>query len=88
LLGAVVEIAFETTALLVSRFHDSRSRGVYLGELKANFDAEPCDLDCKRCGGEDTVKQIAPLKESRIMQEQAGRHTVAMDRRVSAPVGR
>ena len=80
LLGAVVDVAFEAPALLVACFHDSRSRGVHLGELKPDFDAEACDLDREGRGGEDAVEQVAPLEESRIMQEHAGRHAIAPNR--------
>ena len=67
LLSTVMEVALETTALLVACFHDSRSRGAHLGELQPDFDSEACYFDRKGCGGDGAVEQVGPLKERGVM---------------------
>ena len=57
LLGAVVEVALDPPALLVAGRDDPRPRGLDLGELAAQLDAQSRDLDREPAGLDDLPQQ-------------------------------
>ena len=77
LLGPVVQVALEAPALFVARFDDARTRGLDLGELQPNLDAQACHLDRECGGGEDAVDEIVSLEQCRIVEQDGRRCVVA-----------
>ena len=88
LLGAVVQVALETAALLVPGLDDAGARGLDLRELQTHLDAQPRHLDRERGGAEDPVEQVAPLPEGRVVEEHGGARVVAPDLALRALVPR
>ena len=53
LLGAVMEVSLQASALVHRGRHDAGAGVLHLGELSANFDPESCDLDRQAGADED-----------------------------------
>ena len=74
-----MEVSLETASLLVARLDDPDARGLDLGELEANLDAETRHLDGERGGGEDAVHEVASVEKSRVMEQHGRRDAVPID---------
>ena len=80
LLRAVVQVALEPAPLLVAGLGDPRARGLHLGQLQPQLDAQAGELDRHRGGVEHAAQQV---RRGRRVQEHA---EVAADHRALAPV--
>ena len=69
LLRAVVQVALDPPPLGVPGLGDPRARGLDLGELQPQLDAQPRELDRDRGRVDHRAQQVGPLGELRVVQE-------------------
>lgn len=80
----VVQIALQPSSLLVGGLDDPGPRCGHCGKLRPHLDAEPSDLDRESRGAEHAVKQIGPLAQDRVVDEQPEARAAAGDLRSRA----
>ena len=74
-----MEVALEPPALFVARLDDPRAGRLDLGELVADLDAQPRDLDRERGRGEDVAEQIRLLQQPRVVKQHSRAGSLALD---------
>ena len=86
LLRPVVEVALEPPPFLVGRGDDAGARLLDLGELAADLDPQPGDLDREARPQDHRIEQARGLQQGRVMNESGELKLAAAHRR--APIGR
>ena len=85
LLRAVVQVALEPLALLLTSVDDPRARALELFQASSQLGVQPGVLECDAGRRADRVEQLGLVTQRRVVQQRRHAHPVSVDQRRRSP---